>query len=560
MATTATTGEGQVSVGVNVDIRVRTVSGNRLVDDYVAGAPGLAPFFPGHPHDPTAYRRKADELASRFDAASAGAMAEAVRPLGDPAADRLERIAAGRGFVVTTGQQPGLFGGPLYTVHKALSAIALAERLESLLDAPVLPLFWIASDDHDWAEASHVSVLDAANALHRLELTGDGQSRRSMGRRRLLGAAESALDELEQVLPPSDFTPAILERLRAIYGDPVNTVAHAFAATMEGVLEGLPLGFVDAQHPALRRLGAGVLRHELESAAAHEAALREQTERLEAAGYEAQVPILPGASNVFHEDGEHGRERLLREDGKWVLRASKRELSDAELWSLFDASPDDFSPNVVLRPVVESAVFPTLAYVAGPGEVRYLAQTGCLFAAHGVGMPLVFPRLSVTLIEGKVGKVMEKFGLSESDFLERPVHELISGVVREDVPPEVEESVNRLRQALQERYQALYEAAEGIDPTLKGPIFNARNEGFRAVAEVEKKIRQHVKLKRETELEQIEKAAANLVPDGRPQERVLNVHQYLARYGRALIPAILERMEVGIDRTPRAEWKGVSCD
>jgi hypothetical protein len=100
---------------------------------------------------------------------------------------------------------------------------------------------------------------------------------------------------------------------------------------------------------------------------------------------------------------------------------------------------------------------------------------------------------------------------------------------------------------VQEGYQAVYEAAEGIDPTLKGPIFAARNEGFKGAAEVEKKIRQHVKLKEETELEQIEKAAANLAPDGKPQERVLNVHQYLARYGDGLIPAILERMEVELD-------------
>lgn len=540
---------------LNLEIQVRPIDGNDLVDAYVRGDDELAPFFPGHPFDPGAYRRKAEEVRKRFDPERLRAMAEAIHTVGPGSNEKLERIASGDGFFVTTGQQPGLFTGPLYTIHKALSAVALARRLETLLDVPVLPLFWVASDDHDWEEANHTYVLDSANELHRLTLDGDPESHESMGVRALDGAAESALSQLDEVLPPSDFTPGLLDRLRAAYSG--TSVAGAFTRTMEGLLADLDLGLVDAQDPVVRRLAKPVIRRELEHAEAHERALREQTERLEGLGYTAQVPILPGAVNVFYEDGD-GRERLLREDGEWTLRASKRALTDEEIWGLCDEAPERFSSNVVLRPVVESAVFPTLAYVGGPGETRYLAQTGCLFEAHGVGMPVVFPRLSVTLIEGKVRKVLDKFGLTEADFLSRPVHEVVSDVVRDDVPESVQEAVNALRQALQEGYQALYDAAEPIDATLKGPIFGARNEGFKAISDVEKKIRHHVKLNEETELEQIEKAAINLAPDGKPQERVLNVHQYLARYGPELVPAILERMNVELDRE-WPEWAGVGC-
>lgn len=541
---------------VNLEIRVRPISGNDLVDHYIRGNDALAPFFPGHPYDPEAYRRKAEEIRARFDPHRLQAMAEAVRPVGPGADHTLQRIAGGDGFFVTTGQQPGLFTGPLYTVHKTLSAVALARRLEHLLDVPVLPLFWVASDDHDWGEANHTYLLDAANELHRLTLEGDPQSHRSMGARTLNGAAESALDELEEILPPSDFRPALMKRLRDAYSH--GTVAGAFAELIDELFGGFGLGMVDAQDPVLRRLARPVIRRELQNAEAHEAALRRQTERLGGLGYEAQVPILPGAANVFYEDAEHGRERLLRENGSWTLRASQRPLDDQEVWSLCDEAPDRFSANVVLRPVVESAVFPTLAYVGGPGETRYLAQTGCLFEAHGIGMPVVYPRLTVTLIEGKVRKVLDKFGLDEPDFLARPVHEVVSAVVRDDVPDAVQEAVNELRQALQEKYQALYDAAEPIDPTLRGPIFHARNEAFKAISDVEKKIRHHVKLNEETELEQIEKAAINLAPEGKPQERVLNVHQYLARYGPDLIPAILERMEVELEEA-HPGWTEVDC-
>jgi bacillithiol synthase len=530
---------------LNLAIRAAPIIGGPLIDDYIQGDSGLLSFFAGDPFDPDAYRAKATATRSRFDDESLRAMAPAVRPLSNGARQRLDAIARGEGFFVTTGQQPGLFGGPLYTVYKTLTAIALARRLEALLDAPVLALFWVASDDHDWEEANHVHLLDTDNVLRRLTLDAGARPPRSMGQRTLGSSAERALDELAQVLPPSEFAPSLLARLRDAYQGG-STVASAFAATLAGLFDGLTLGLVDAQAPAVRLLGAPVIHRELEHAESHEQRMADQTARLEAAGYEAQVPILPGASNVFHEDDAHGRERLLREDGAWVLRASGRRLPDRELRSLLEADPARFSPNVVLRPVVESAVFPTLAYVGGPGEVRYLAQTRVLFEAHGIDMPLVFPRLSVLLVEGKVEKVLERFGLDPASF-RRPVPELIAAVVREDVPREVQSALARVRDTVLSGYEALYEAARGVDPTLKGPIFHARNEALRGLGEAEKKIRQHVKLTQQTELEQIEKAAVNLAPLGKPQERVLNVHQYLARYGPGLVAAILERVEESLD-------------
>ncbi len=547
---------------MNLDIRTAIVSGNRLVDDYARAEPALAPFFPGHPFDPGAYRRKAEEVRGRFPTEALRHMATAVRPSNDQAAARLEQIAGGTGFFVTTGQQPGLFTGPLYTIYKALSAVALARTLERLLNVPVLPLFWIASDDHDWEEASHTHLLDTENALRRLEMApppGDAQP--AMGRIPLRapgrsGLVETALDELANVLPASEFTPALLERIRHAYQD--GSVADAFSRALMGVLSPFTLGFVDAADPVVRELAVPVLRRELQDGTAGEAALMRQTERLEAAGYGVQVPVLAGAANVFLEDEEHGRERLVRDGGAWVLRRSRRRLTDASMMELLESDPQRFSPNVVLRPVVESAVFPTLAYVGGPGEVRYLAQTGCLFAAHAVGMPLVFPRFSVTLVETKVERVLERFGLEPSSF-ERPTQELVADVVREEVPTEVQEAVSALRRRIQEGYEAVYEAAREIDPTLKGPIQHARGESFKGVADVERKIRQHLKMRSENELEQLEKAAANLAPLGKPQERVLNVHHYLARYGPELLPAILATMRVELGAAA-PEWKGVSCD
>lgn len=530
---------------MSLDIQVRTIGGGPLVDDYLRWDSRVAAFFAGSPFDVASYRSRIREVSSRFDPVGSVAITDAVQPLSDGAVSRLASIARGEGFFVTTGQQPGLFSGPLYTVHKALTAVALASRLEALLEVPVLALFWVASDDHDWEEANHVHLVDTSNALRRLALTGSPDPPRSMGRRRVDGSAAGALQELARILPPSEFTPDLLAGLEADYGEAAS-VAGAFRATAARLFQGLDMGLVDSQHPRVRELGAPILRRALEQAAAGEDQLAARTRQLEEAGYEAQVAVLPGSSQVFHEDEQHGRERLLRNGFSWVLRTSGRRLQDDELWALFDEDPARFSPNVTLRPVLESAIIPTVAYVAGPGELSYLAQTGSLFEAHGVGMPLVFPRVSVVLVEGKVAKVLGKFSLEVDEF-HQPVHEIIGDVVREDVPTPVRDTLSRLRGLLESEYEELSASAQEVDATLSGPIRAARNESFRALSEVEKKIRQHVKLRQQTELEQIEKAAINLFPLGKPQERVLNVHQYLARYGDGLLADILATARAAVN-------------
>jgi bacillithiol biosynthesis cysteine-adding enzyme BshC len=540
---------------LSLELHVQTLSGSDLVDDYIRGAPGVAAFFRGFPWNADAYRRKADELRGRFDAARLSRMADAITPTSDEAARRLERIARGEGFFVTTGQQTGLFTGPLYTVHKTLSAIALARALERELDVPVAPLFWVASDDHDWDEVNHADFLDRDNKPRCVELSPGSDRRPSMGRRALGKEIESALSEMAEVLPDSDFSGDLLESLRAAYR-PDHTVAQAFTETVHDLFGAFDLLVTDAQHTVVRELGAGVLRQELSASAQHEQKLANQTARLTEAGYESQVSIIEGATNVFYEDA-HGRERILREDGGWVLRASHRRMTDAELWDMFERDRDGFSANVLLRPVLESHVFPTLAYVAGPGELRYLAQTGCLFEAHGVGMPLVFPRFSVTLVETKVRKVLDKLGL-DLDAFERPVHEIAAEYVQDEMPEPAMDALSTLRRSIQEGYQKLFDASRPVDPTLKGPIFHARNSSFQALSDAEKKIRQHVRQQHEIAVDQIRKAFDNLRPHNKPQERVLNVYQYLSRYGRDLLGDILGRMEVRLDREAQG-WDGVRC-
>lgn len=466
-----------------------------------------------------------------------------------PAAEaKLDRFVDEGGYMVSTGQQPGLFGGPMYSLYKALTVVQLAEALEPLLDRPVLPLFWVGSEDHDWAEADHTHLLDRNNDLHTFRLPEpDGSPARPLFRIPLKEGLHEALGSFCEVLPDTDFSQTFLESLRDSYSAG-RTLSDGFVEILEGWLEHLPLLFTEAHHPTLKEASQSVLFRELDESESHEALLHRAGSHLEMEGYSLQVPILEGGVNLFFE-GSAGRDRLYRNGPDFRLNRAETALSRAEIVERAEEDPSLLSPNVLLRPVVESAVFPTLAYVAGPGEMAYFAQIKELFQAHEIRMPVVFPRHSATLLEGRVEKILDKFHLT-LDTLSRPHHELAGEIAREEIPPDIRKALGEIRGAVGQGTGALLKAAREVDPTLKGPITNARNSSFSAFDEAEKKILQAVKRQNEIALGQLEKAQSNVFPLGQPQERVLNPHYYLTRYGPELIRSLSDAFTVALGTEP----------
>ncbi len=526
----------------NLEIHLRSLGESRLVRDYLAGAEALRPFYNGSPWSLESYRRKCREVDRRFDAGARDAMARAITPSSERAAAKLARVVEEGGFLVTTGQQAGLFSGPLYTTYKILSTIQLAAALERALDRPVAPLFWAGTEDHDWAEVDHTYVLDTSNELCRIDVVQPPDAPPvSMAHRRLGPEIDAARAALERALPPTDFTPALLDAVASAYSQGT-TMGAAFRDLLREWFAPFDLLLTDAAHPQVKALSAGLLRREVEHAAQAEAAVARQTARLEAAGYDAQVTVVSGAANILFED-EHGRDRIAREGEGWIARGGAVRWSDRELMAALEAAPERFSPNVLLRPVVESAVFPTLAYVAGPAELTYFAQLGGIFAGHHVEMPIVFPRHAAAVVEPKVRKVLHKFDLDIAD-LEPPLHEIASRFARDELPRDVADGLAALRRSIQEGYGALETAARQVDPTLEGPARSARASSFKELDHFEKKVLRQLKERNRISLRQIEKARANLFPDGRPQERVLNPAHFLARFGSDFLRMLADRFQV----------------
>lgn len=510
------------------------------MDDYRAGRPEAARFFSGHPADLDAFRTKLDEVRRRFGRAERERAAAAVRPTSPAAAARLARFVEEGGAMVTTGQQAGLFTGPLYTIHKILTAIRLAQALEEALGIVVLPVFWSASEDHDFAEANHAWMVDGAGKLRRLAVAATDARPVPMSEMRLGEDVDTLSGELREVLSSHGCTDDDFTRFLEAYR-PGATVAGAFRETVERLFAGFDLLVTEASDPHVKLGSASILRGAVEDAAEHERLVAERTGEMEAAGYTAPVTVMPDAANVFFH-GPAGRERLSRAGDAWVAREARMRFTTEEIAARMLEEPGAFSPNVFLRPVVESAVFPTLAYVGGPAETAYFAQIGPLFRAYGIRPPVAYPRLSVRLVPEAAAEKARALELTEEE-LRLPEHELLSAVARRRLPDAVNERLHALRAGLVDGFGELMDIGAGIDRNLDMALGARRNRALLEVAEAERKIVAHFKKADPGITRDLPFVRNHLAPQGTPQERMLNVFPYLA-VRPTLLRDIAERMEI----------------
>ncbi len=460
-------------------------------------------------------------------------------PARDAALARLREPGA---LAVTSGQQPGLFTGPLYTVHKALSTAALARVLERRWSRPVVPIFWIAGDDHDFTEASSATWLAADGSLASASLPPRPPEAplTPMYRQPLGEGLEAALELLGSSLPATEFRDETLAWLHRHYRPDV-TVAAAFAGAMAELLA--PAGIVcfDSTHPSAKRAAAPLVLRALERAAEIDDALEREAESAGENARTSGVVLGDGAALVMLEASQ-GRDRLVAADSGFVTRRGKERFELDELRRIAETDPTRLSPNVLLRPVVESALLPTVAYLGGPGELRYLRLTPPVYRALGVEPQRPLPRWSGVLVEPRVDRILEKFGVELADLLD-PTGGLESRLVRSQLPPEAVEALARIRTAVEAGYEALERGAKEIDPTLVRPVQGARHQAVAGTHDIEKKLVQHLKRRQETELGQIGRARTAVLPGGKPQERVLTVAPFLARYGPALVTDLGDAIE-----------------
>lgn len=528
------------STATPVDVR-RFPWIRRLAADYAFNFPVVAPFFAG---DPTSHAGWADAI-SRSQAHTRNRtgivdvlLTQQQRRGAPPAA-----VAAARSLVdpaavaIVTGQQAGLFGGPLFTLLKALTALKLAERVRREHGVPAVAVFWIDAEDHDWDEVRSCSVFDANLERHTVSLPGrQAGTHAPVATVTLDSHILTALDQLEATLAPTEFRDGLMADLRRAY-TVGRGMSEAFGRWLEHVLGSRGLVVYDAADPASKPLVSQVFVTELRQPG--------ETARLAAAagaglvsrGYHSQVHAQEDGLALFHM--AEGRRSIRQQGGQFVV--GDGTVPTATLVEQAETTPTLFSPNVLLRPIVQDTLFPTICYVAGPNELAYLGQLRGVYDRFGIPMPLMYPRASATLVDANAMRFLSKYDLP-LESLQPQDESALNQLLESQIPPAVERSFQSAAESVDTSMRSVVEAISTLDPTLEGAARSTLGRMQHDLHSLHGKMIQAAKRRNDTLRRQYMRTRALAFPDGHAQERTVGFVSFLNQYGPALVARLEEEL------------------
>ncbi len=452
----------------------------------------------------------------------------------------LDLLGQENAVCVVTGQQVGLFLGPLYTLFKTISAIKLSGELkERFPEFEFVPVFWLEGDDHDLEESNHVHLLNAASEVVRVEAifsNGENDNIKPLSEIRFDGSIEQVFQQLDALLQTTDFKPGLMQMLTDSYKEG-ETYTSAFARTLTRVLGDHPILLLDPYEAESKRILKPIFEKELQSYPRTSEEVIKQSAGLEE---EYHVQVKPRVLNLFYIDD--GNRRGLEPIGSgFSLRGTKRKLMPEQIRTILESKPESFSANVVLRPVCQDYILPTAAYVAGPGEIAYFAQLKGVYQHFGVEMPPLFPRASATLLEHRISKLLDKYQLDVpdafSDF-ETVMKKALAAASPENIPGEFEKVTAEVKEVV-DRLDPLITR---VDPTLKGAVEATVSRMIHHLQHLEEKTSTAYKRKNEQVLQQTKKFQQSIFPNRELQERVLNFTYFYNKYGGEFIELLFREL------------------
>ncbi|MEZ4700610.1 MAG: bacillithiol biosynthesis cysteine-adding enzyme BshC [Rhodothermales bacterium] len=521
------------------------LSSSPLFADYCTRYGRVAGFYNGdfrNPDDLRAALRRTLAVDRDRDALVDALTAQQARWGVDEATRQsLETLRSPRAGAVITGQQLGLFVSPLYTIYKTLTTIQLARHLSDTSGHPVVPVFWLAGEDHDFEEIASLTLLNGSDlsdvTYPEPPLAAGAVNAGPVGRLPVAPAIDDLIARVGDALPRTDVTPDLLALLRDAYRPGV-PMEDAFARVLRHLLPGTGLIIASIDDPAMKRLAAPLFEREARDCAGSNARLAAASEALIAAGYHAQVTTQP--TNLFVMDPE-GRLPVDAEGGRFRLRGTTHEWSEAELIRTIRETPERFSPNVVLRPILQDLLFPTVAYVAGPGETAYFAQYRGVYDWAEVPMPIIYPRVSVSLLEPAVRKHLDQYPFALPDYA-RGAEKLLKETAASRMPASYEAAYARAMEAFDAHLDALKKEAGEIDATLERSAESSRVRIHRTMSRLHDRMVRGQKRNMDIDRQRIERIAAHLFPHGKPQERALSPLHLLNEYGLDFFVRLMDRL------------------
>ena len=535
------------AVRIPVDVR-RFPWVRRLAVDYAYDFPSVAPFFSGNPSDPTAWaaaieRTQAHDRRHGDIAAIVGAQ-QTRRGAPPRARDAARLLSDRRTVAIVTGQQAGLFGGPLFTLLKAMTALKLAEQVSRDHHVAAIAVFWIDAEDHDWEEVRSCTVFDETLTPRTVSLPNrPGADPPPVATIQLdRDAIAGALSSLGQFLPPSAFRSSVLDALQAAY-QPGFGMADAFGRWMEHVLGDRGLVVYDSSDASSKPLVSHVFARELSMPGQTGRLAALAGSNLTARGYHAQVHAQDDSLALFHLS--EGRRSIRQQDGRFVI--GDEEYPPATLLRQANEQPASFSPNVLLRPVVQDTIFPTVCYVAGPNELAYLAQLRGVYEHFAIPMPLMYPRASATVVDSTAARFLSKYKLP-LEALQPQDEAALNELLKAQIPQIVEESFADASHTIESQMTHVIQAMPALDPTLEGAARSTLSRMQHDLQTLHGKMISAAKRRDETLRRQFMHARALAFPSGHVHERTIGFVSFLNEYGPALVDRLDEELPLDFGR------------
>ncbi len=477
---------------------------------------------------------------------------------GQKALDNVAALNDSNTLAVVTGQQLGILTGPLYTIIKALNTIQLSDKLKSNFpEYNFVPVFWMEADDHDFLEINNISVVSKENELKRLTYFEKGiedeKYLKPAGSLKFDGEIDKLVNELSESLGKTDFSSALFEAIAASYKSG-NSMKRAFGQFLNFILGDRGIVLVDPSDPALKDLLKPVFKTALESSSLLAEKVISTTVDLESS-HIAQVKPKPINLFYIHEGNRYLIEP--REGGNYALKNSRHRFSKEELLEKLETSTENFSWNVITRPICQDYLLPTVTYIGGPSEISYFAQLREAYKVYDMNMPVVYPRTSVTILDGRTKSFMEKNSIQFKEMFDE--RELMRSIVKRSSDKNPEEIFSKMKDELNAIFYT-YEKELSLIDSNQSSAFSKRCSQFVESLDVarEKFITAQAK-QNEVITGQLSKVLLNVYPGSMPQERLLNISMFYNKYGSNLIETLLSEISIDtfmhqtIDPSPRRE-------
>ncbi|MDR4937269.1 bacillithiol biosynthesis cysteine-adding enzyme BshC [Rossellomorea marisflavi] len=430
---------------------------------------------------------------------------------------------------VVAGQQAGLLTGPLYTIHKIVSVIRLAREQEQKLNHPVVPVFWIAGEDHDYQEVNHIFLEQEG------KIKKNGYPEQVVDKRMTSdveydpAVMKNWISSILKVLGETEFTAGLADEMDGLIREGEDIVTF-FARFIMTLFKDYGLLVIDSSYGALRKLEAPYFRHLIENSREITDQVLMQQKTIQAEGFNTQLEISSDAANIFL-NLQNERALLVRDGSGFKDKNNDSFFTKEELLGILDDQPGRLSNNVVTRPLMQEWLFPTLSFIGGPGEIAYWGELKKAFEFMGMNMPPVMPRLNITILERTVAKRIEELSLSLQEVVRSGVSHVRDEFLDSLKPNELEGELQEIETYLMAKYEGIKKEAAAVDSNLE-PIVNKNLEIHRKQFEfLRKRTEKSIRDKNERQLSRFDLIENSIRPNGGPQERTLNILYYMNRFG-----------------------------